>query len=292
MTEMFDSDSLQSGPTALRLLIGAQLRRLRESCGITREEAGYAIRGSHSKISRMESGRTGFKKRDVADLLTLYGVTDDAERASLLALVHQANAPSWWHDYRDAIPDWFEPYLGLEHDAALIRTHEVQFVPGLLQTRDYARAVIAQGHEQDSPEQVERRVALRMRRQEILTPPTPRKLWAVMDEGALRRRVGSEATMRAQLEHLARVAEQPHITLQVFPFASGSAIGGVGPVTMLRFAQAQLNDVVYLEHLTGAQYLTKESDVRHYRHLLDELGVLAPPPAETPALLDRIIERL
>ncbi|WP_327587385.1 helix-turn-helix domain-containing protein [Nonomuraea sp. NBC_00507] len=292
MTEIFDSDSLQSGPTALRLLIGAQLRRLRESSGITREDAGYAIRGSHSKISRMESGRTSFKRRDVADLLTLYGVSDDAERASLLALVAQANAPSWWSDYRDVIPDWFEPYLGLEHDAALIRTHEVQFVPGLLQTEDYARAVIAQGHEHDSPQQIERRVALRMRRQEILNPPTPRKLWVVLDEGALRRRVGGEAIMRAQLEHLARMAGQPHITLQIVPFASGSTIGGVGPVTMLRFTQQGLNDVVYLEHLTGAQYLTKESDVRHYRRLLDELGVHASPPAGTPALLDQIIEKL
>ncbi|MGP3958279.1 helix-turn-helix domain-containing protein [Nonomuraea sp. 3N208] len=292
MTEIFDSDSLQSGPTALRLLIGAQLRRLRESRGITRDDAGYAIRGSHSKISRMESGRTGFKTRDVADLLTLYGVTDDAERTSLLALVAQANAPSWWNDYRDAIPDWFEPYLGLEHDAALIRIHEVQFVPGLLQTEDYARAVITQGHEHDSAKLIERRVALRMRRQEILVPPTPRKLWVVMDEGTLRRRVGGEATMRAQLEHLARMAEQPHITLQIFPFASGSAIGGVGPVTMLRFPQEGLNDVVYLEHLTGAQYLIKEGDVRNYRHLLDELGVHASPPTATPALLDQTIERL
>ncbi|WP_338324689.1 helix-turn-helix transcriptional regulator [Nonomuraea polychroma] len=292
MTEIFDSDSLQSGPTTLRLLIGAQLRRLREARGITREDAGYAIRGSHSKISRMESGRTSFKARDVADLLTLYGVTDDAERASLLALVRQANAPSWWHEYRDVIPDWFEPYLGLEHDAALIRTYEVQFVPGLLQTRDYAHAIIAQGHEHDSTEQLERRVEVRMRRQEMLAPPTRRKLWVVLDEGALRRRVGSEAIMRAQFEHLARMAEQPHITLQIFPFAAGSAIGGVGPVTMLRFAQKELDDVVYLEHLTGAQYLTRESDVRHYRHLLNELGIHAAPPAETPTLLDQLIEKL
>ncbi|WP_336245515.1 helix-turn-helix domain-containing protein [Nonomuraea sp. SYSU D8015] len=285
-----DSDSLQSGPTALRILVGAQLRRFREASGISREDAGYAIRGSHSKISRMESGRTSFKTRDVADLLTLYGVTDDAERASVLALVEQANAPSWWQDYRDVIPDWFAPYLGLEHDAALIRTYEVQFVPGLLQTEDYARAVITQGHGDESAERIERRVQVRMRRQEILAPPSPRKLWAVMDEGALRRTVGGQEVMRAQLEHLVRMAEQPHVTLQVFPFDSGTAIGGIGPVTLLRFSQEELSDVVYLEHLTGAQFLTKEGDVRHYRHLLNELGVHAPPPAETPALLRRLIE--
>jgi transcriptional regulator with XRE-family HTH domain len=295
MTEIPDnpeSDYLQSGPTALRLLVGAQLRRLRERRGISREDAGYVIRSSHSKISRMESGRTSFKTRDVADLLTLYGVTDDAERASVLALVEQANAPSWWHDYRDVIPDWFEPYLGLEQDAVLIRTHEVQFVPGLLQTEDYARAVIAKGHEDEPAERIERRVEVRMRRRRILAPPTSRKLWAVMDEGALRRRVGSEATMRAQLEHLMRMAEQPHITLQVFPFAAGAAIGGIGPVTLLRFTQEELHDVVYLEHLTGAQYLTRDNDVRHYLHLLNELGVHAPPPAETPAFLRRLIDAL
>jgi hypothetical protein len=290
--EISDSESLQSGPTALRLLVGTQLRRLREVCGISREDAGYAIRGSHSKISRMESGRTSFKTRDVADLLTLYGVIDDAARASVLALVEQANAPSWWHDYRDVIPDWIESYLGLEHDAALIRTYEVQFVPGLLQTEDYARAVIAQGHPGEPAERIERRVQVRMRRQETLVPPTPRRLWVVMDEGALHRRVGSVEIMRAQLEHLVLMTGQPHVTLQVFPFASGSAIVGIGPVTLLRFAQEDLNDVVYLEHLTGAHYLTKEGDVRHYRQLLDELGVHAPPPADTPAFLRRLIDGL
>ncbi|MFI7702968.1 helix-turn-helix domain-containing protein [Nonomuraea sp. NPDC049480] len=290
--EISGSDSLHSGPTALKLLVGAHLRRLREARGLTREDAGYAIRSSHSKISRMECGRTSFKTRDVADLLTLYGVTDDAERASLFALVEQANAPGWWHDYRDVIPDWFDPYLGLEQDAALIRTHEVQFVPGLLQIEDYARAVIAHGHRDESAERIEHRIQVRMRRQKILTPPTRHKLWVVMDEGALRRRVGSEAIMREQLEHLVGLAGQPHITLQVFPFASGTAIGGIGPVTLLRFAQEELHDVVYLEHLTGAQYLTKETDVRQYQHLLNELGVHAPPPAETPAFLRGLIDAL
>ncbi|MGN9843046.1 helix-turn-helix domain-containing protein [Nonomuraea sp. H19] len=292
LTSTTGVDSAQSGPTALRLLIGTQLRQLRESRGISREDAGYAIRGSHSKISRMESGRTSLKLRDVADLLTLYGVADEAERAAVLTMVRQANAHSWWHDYRDVIPYWAEAYLGLEQDAALIRTFEVQLIPGLLQTEDYARAVIKQGHPHDSAEQIERRIAVRMRRRQILAPPTSRKLWAVLDEAVLHRRVGGEATMRAQLEHLAILAGQPHITLQVVPFSSGCAIGGVGPVTILRFTQTELNDVVYLEHLTGAQYLTKESEVRDYRHLMNELGVHAPPPAETPGILRRIIDGL
>jgi transcriptional regulator with XRE-family HTH domain len=290
--EISDNDFLQSGPTALRILVGAQLRRLREASHISREDAGYAIRCSHSKISRMEAGRTSFKTRDVADLLTMYGVTDQAERAGVLTLVEQANAPSWWQAYREVIPDWFVPYLGLEHDASLIRTYEVQFVPGLLQTADYARAMFEQGHASEPADRVERLIRLRLRRQEMLAPPTPRKLWAVVDEGALRRRVGSGEVMRAQLEHLIAMAGQPNITLQVFPFDSGTAIGGIGPVTLLRFPQEDLADVVYLEHLTGAQYLTKEGDVRHYRHLLNEFGVHSLPPKETPALLRRLIAEL
>jgi transcriptional regulator with XRE-family HTH domain len=273
-------------------LVGAQLRRLREARGITREDAGYAIRGSGSKISRMEGGRTSFKPRDIADLLTLYGVAEVAERQALLVLAEQANAPGWWQDYRDAIPDWFVAYLGQEQDAALIRTCEVQLVPGLLQTEEYARAVIAQGHKGDSERQIERRVAVRLRRQRILAPPSSRKLWVVMDEAVLHRRVGSPEIMRAQLEHLGRMAESPHITVQVVPFDSGSTAGGVGPITILRFAQAELQDVVYLEQLTSAQYLTKGTDVLPYQRLMDELGVSAAPSTDTPAILRQVIDSL
>ncbi|WP_240197770.1 helix-turn-helix domain-containing protein [Nonomuraea lactucae] len=271
------------------MLVGAQLRRLREARGITREDAGYAIRSSHSKISRLELGRTSFKLRDVADLLTLYGVAEEAERQAVLMLARQANAPGWWHDYRDVVPDWFEAYLGLEQDAVLIRTYEVQYVPGLLQTEDYARAVIERGCECDSAEQIERRVAVRMRRQQILAAPTPRKLWAVLDEGALRRQVGRGATMRAQLEHLLQLAELPHITIQVLPFDSPGYAGGVGPVTVLRFAEVELGDVVYLEQIAGAQYLNREADILPYQHLLNQLGVHARPSTATPAFLRRLI---
>ncbi|MEV0230667.1 helix-turn-helix transcriptional regulator [Nonomuraea sp. NPDC050786] len=285
-------DAVGSGPTALRILVGAQLRRFREASGISREDAGYAIRGSHSKISRMEGGRTSFKPRDVADLLTLYGVADEKEREAVLALAKQANEPTWWHDYRDVVPDWFEDYLGLEQDAALIRTYEVQFVPGLLQTEEYARAVFSGGNKGDSAERIERRVEVRMRRQRILAPPLSRKLWVVLDEAVLHHRVGSPEIMRAQLEHLDRMAAQPNITVQVVPFTEGWAVGGVGPVTVLRFAQAGLRDVVYLEQLAGAQYLGKESEVLPYQTLMDELGVQAAPAPDTPAILRKIIDAL
>ncbi|GAA3141485.1 helix-turn-helix domain-containing protein [Nonomuraea roseoviolacea] len=273
-----------SGPTALRILVGAHLRRLREARNISREEAGYLIRGSHSKISRLELGRTGFKLRDVADLLTLYGA-DEAERATLLAMAEQANAPAWWQDYRDVVPYWFEDYLGLERDASLIRTYEIQYVPGLLQTEDYARAVIQQGREREPVEEVERRVQVRMRRQQILRSAAPPKVWAVIDEGALRREVAPPETMRAQLEHLATLAELPHVTIQVLTFSSGGPVGGVGPVTVLRFAPAELDDVVYLEQIAGAQYLTRRQDALPYQHLLDQLVLHARPSAATPAIL-------
>ncbi len=291
LRDMPEGESRRTGPTALRMLVGAQLRRLREARGITRQRAGHEIHGSHSKISRMELGRSGFKLHDVADLLSLYGV-DEAERSAVLSLAEQANSLPWWQEYRDVIPDWFEGYLGLEQDASLIRIYEVQLIPGLLQTEDYARAVIAQGYDTVTAEQIERRVAMRMHRQRILIPPSSRKVWVVLDEGALHRQVGGSAMMRAQLEHLAELAGRPHITIQVLPFTSGAHVGGVGPITIMRFAQAELNDVVYLEQVNGAQYLNRESEVLPYQHLLNKLGIHAQPMASTPAILRRIMSRL
>ena len=160
------------GPTVLRILLGAQLRRLREAKRITLEDAGIRIRASHSKISRLETGRVGFKDRDIADLLTLYGVTDEDERDALRALARRASAPGWWHDYYDVLPSWFEAYVGLEEVATQIRAYEVQFVPGLLQTEDYARAVTLLGHDAASAREIERRVRLRMTRQACSTGRT------------------------------------------------------------------------------------------------------------------------
>ncbi len=291
LTENTGKDPRQSGPTALRILVGAQLRRMRESQGITREAAGYAIRGSHSKISRLELGRSTFKARDVADLLSLYGVVEETERSALLILAERANAVGWWHECRDAVPDWFDTYLGLEQDAALIRTYAVQFVPGLLQTEDYARAVLGRAHE-DAPESVEPRVALRMRRQRILAPPTSHRLWVVMDESVLRRRVGDAAVMRAQLDHLREMAARPNVTIQLLPLDYGGNVGGVGSVTILRFAEAEVKDVVYMEQIASAQYLTKQSDVDPYQQLMNELGMHARPATDTPAILREIMTAL
>ncbi|GAA0380320.1 transcriptional regulator [Acrocarpospora corrugata] len=281
--------SQQAGPTILRILVGAHLRRLREASGISRERAGYAIRGSHSKISRLELGRSSFKLRDIADLLSLYGIRDETERAGLLAMAEQSNTPGWWDEYKDVTPEWFEPYLGLEQGASVIRGYDVQFVPGLLQTEHYARSVIRLGHPELPTAQIERRVTLRMRRQRILDRVVPPKLWMIVDEGALRRQIGDPATMRDQLRHLTEMAAQSQVTLQVMPFAAGHPLGG-GPITLLRFAEDELDDVVYLEQLAHAIYVTKAAELAPYWHFMNQLGVCALPPDESVEIIERIMD--
>ncbi|MFG2062187.1 helix-turn-helix domain-containing protein [Micromonospora sp. NPDC048871] len=271
------------------MLLGAQLRRLRESCGVSRESAGWEIRSSESKISRMELGRVGFKERDVADLLTLYGVTDEKERAALLKLARDANNPGWWHRYGDVLPSWFQSYLGLEAAAALIRSYEVQFVPGLLQTREYARAVVRLGHGQADPAEIERRVDLRMHRQELLRRPRPPRLWAVVDEAALRRPIGGPKVMRGQLQAMLEATRTPNVRLQVVPFAAGGHAAAGGAFTILRFGDQDLPDIVYIEQLTSALYLDKREDLDFYAVAMERLCVEAEPPERTPEILEGII---
>lgn len=283
------ASSRPPGPTALRIVLGHQLRQLREARGITAAAAGQAIRASHAKISRMELGRVGFKRRDVADLLTRYGITDTQEREVFLALVHQANVPGWWYQYSDIVPNWFETYLGLEQASSVIRTYQPQLVPGLLQTPDVARALVQLNHPSASPEDIERRVALRITRQEVLTQPASPNLWAVIDETALRRS-DSPAVMQAQIHHLIKMTELPNITLQVIPNHSAAYAPVGGPFTILRFIEPNLPDIVYLEHLTSALYLDKTQDVEHYLMVMDQLCVQAQSPAETTACLQNILQ--
>jgi len=278
--------------TMLRMALGARLRRLREASGVTREAAGYVIRGSSSKISRMELGRVGFKERDVADLLTFYGVSGEQEREAFLALVRQANAPGWWHEYGDVLPGWFETYVGLEQAASVIRVYEPTLVPGLLQTEDYARAVMQLRHVQACASDVERRVALRMARQQFLTRPDAPDLWVALDEAAVCRPVGSRAVRRVQLQHLIEMAQRPNITLQVVPWQVGGPAAVSGPFTILRFAEPAVADVVYLEHLASACYLEKERDTVSYLALMDGLCVEAKSAEASLGFLRRIIEDL
>ncbi|MEU5551181.1 helix-turn-helix transcriptional regulator [Micromonospora sp. NPDC047793] len=292
MTMVSAEEGPAAGPTVLRMLLGAQLRRLRESRGVTREKAGWEIRSSESKISRMELGRVGFKERDVADLLTLYGVTAEQERGALLKLARGANNPGWWHRYGDVLPSWFQSYLGLEAAAALIRSYEVQFVPGLLQTREYARAVVLLGHGQASPAEIDRRVDLRMRRQEVLHRAKPPRLWAVVDEAALRRPIGGPQVMRGQLEALLKATRTPNVRVQVIPFAAGGHAAAGGAFTILRFGDQDLPDIVYIEQLTSAIYLDKREDLDFYAVAMERLCVEAEPPERTAEILERMIADL
>jgi hypothetical protein len=273
-----------AGPTVQRLVLGGHLRRLREEAFITTEQAATAIRGSHSKISRMEHGRVGFKERDIADLLTLYGVHGGEERAALLGLAREANTPGWWQGYSDILPHWVEPYFGLEAAASFIRNYELQFVPGLLQTEGYARALIRLGNAA-TEDDVMRRAEARLSRQEILSRETPPRLWAVMDEGALRRSIGGKAVMREQIRHLIDMCDHPAVTLQLLPFQIGAHPAMGGPFTILRFSEPDLRDVVYIEQLTSALYLDKPAEVDSYLEVMEQLCLQAEPAAKTPEIL-------
>jgi len=286
------SVSPRRGPAALRIALGTHLRRLREECQVTSAEAAEAIRATPSKISRLERGRTTAKQRDVADLLTLYGVTDQAEREGLLELVRQASAQGWWQQYDDVLPRWFESYVGLEKAASIIRNYEVQFVQGLLQTEDYARAVILISNAHAPAGEIDRRVSLRMGRQELLTQPGAPEFWAVLDEAALRRSPGGPKVMRAQLEHLLQVTDLPNVTLQVVPFDVGPHAAAGGPFSILRFPEPDLPDVVYLEQLNSAVYLDQPGEVVNYLTIMDQLSVQAETDTASTNMIKALIRQI
>ncbi|AIA05028.1 MULTISPECIES: helix-turn-helix domain-containing protein [Streptomyces] len=284
------SASESGGSVVRRILLGSQLRRLRESRGITREAAGYSIRASESKISRMELGRVSFKARDVADLLTLYGVSDEQEREALLSLAKEANVAGWWHSYSDVLPGWFQTYVGLEGAASLLRVYEVQFVHGLLQTEEYAHAVVSRGMPDASAADIQRRVALRQERQKLLLSERAPQLHCVLDEAALRRPYGGRAVMRGQLKHLIDISERPNVRLQVMPFNFGGHAGESGAFTMLRFPESDLSDVVYLEQLTSALYVDKPEEVALYERAMERLQEDSPNPSGTRDLLRGLLQ--
>ncbi|MFC9087824.1 helix-turn-helix domain-containing protein [Nocardiopsis dassonvillei] len=290
VTQDFLANS-SGGPTVLRILLGTQLRRLRQEKGISRHDAGYAIRASHAKISRMELGQVSFKRRDVDDLLKLYGVDRADQREALLGLVSSANAQGWWHKYGDVLPNWFGVYVGLEEAASVIRTFEVQFVPGLLQSEDYARSVIRLSRTATSDEDVDSRVQMRMRRQRRFVEPDAPRLWAVIDEAVLHRPYGDTRVMREQIEHLIGMARRPNITLQIATFAMGGHPAAGGPFSILRFPTPQLPDVVYLEQLSSALYFDKYDDTHRYAQTMDHLATQAPPPSATEEILRGFLER-
>ncbi|TYK53251.1 DUF5753 domain-containing protein [Actinomadura decatromicini] len=273
-------------PLVPRMLLARRLRELREAAGLSRARAARAIGASDSKVGRLELGRSGCKPRDVAALLNVYGADGD-ERTTLLALAEQTNARPWWADDADLVPSWVRPYLTAEQAAKLVRTFETRYVPGLLQTEDYARALFVGGN--PVPD-VERRVEFRMRRQRVLRRrPRPLNLWIVLGERALWRPVGGPATMRAQIQRIIELCRRPNVTVQLVPDAVCTAVAGDGPLTLVRFPQQGLSDLVYLERAESARYPVRLAEVERHWHVFNRLVTEASPPEHTPRRLAAIL---
>jgi transcriptional regulator with XRE-family HTH domain len=290
LTEEPRRDADAGGPTAARMLAGAQLRRFREQRGVTRAEAAETIGAADTTISRMELGRVALKEHSVSVLLSFYGVEDQQERAGFLERVRETNAQSWWQSYSDVTPNWLQRYLGLEETASVIRCYEAQWLPGLLQTEAYADAMIRLGTHSQRDDDVARRVKLRLQRQQVLTRPDPPKLWAIIDEAALRRPVGGSQVMCDQLEALAAlVMKSPNVTIQVVPLAAGGHAGAGTSFTILSFPHEDLWNLVYVEQLTSALYLDKRTDVDYYFDVMNRLSLEALTPRGSAGIIDRIL---
>ncbi|MEV6592665.1 helix-turn-helix domain-containing protein [Streptomyces acidicola] len=281
-------------PSVLRMILGRQLEELRTRAGLTFEQAGEAIGVSHSTIRRLEAAKVArLRLPDVEKLLQVYGIRDQQEIDTFLKSVREANKRGWWHTYRDVLPDWFAAYLNLEQAALHIRAYEAEFVHGLLQTEAYARALLSAGNPHASSEATDRRVALRMRRQELLTRPMPPRVWIVMDETVLRWPVGGSRVMREQVDHLIELNRLPHVTLQIMPFSNGPHPAmRAGAFHLFRFRAPELPDIVYLNGLVGAVYLDKPDDVVVYREALDRLGAQSAPAGKTEAVLGALRKEL
>nr|WP_245712228.1 DUF5753 domain-containing protein [Glycomyces sambucus] len=222
--------------------------------------------------------------------MVMYGVTDEAEVERVLELCREANRPSWWHRYGEALPDWFSTYLDMETAASTIRTYEVQLVPGLLQSRDYARSLLMLGYGHTPLQEIDYRIDVRIARQKVLDREhDPATLWTVIDEAALHRPFGGRGVMRDQLISLIEACDRPNVRIQIVPFSSGAHSGAGAPFTWLRFAYPELKDVIYMEHLTGGLYLDRDADVDAYQAAMEHLCVQAAQPRETPDIINRII---
>lgn len=280
------------GPTVLRMILGRQLQALRERAGMSYEQAAGEILSSWYTVRRIERGEGGLKPLTVKSLLMAYGVTDAREIDSFLALARDANKPGWWHGFDDVLPSWFKTAVGLEESASLIRAYEPQVIPGLLQTEDYIRAITAARFPDATEEETERRVALRLARQELLRRPAPPEYWVVMDETVLRRSIGGPDVMRGQLAHLIEAAGMPAVTVQVIPYAAGWHPALYGMFRLFRFPSQEMPDIVYSESLTGAYYMNKPTETTAYIEALDRMCAQAATPDETIALLSAIMKEM
>lgn len=279
-------------PTARARRLRHELRRLREEAGLTYSEVAHRLEWSPSKLSRIENGQSRVNAGDVIDLVGVYGITDETTREALIQLAREARRRGWWTRYTDVLGSG--TYIGLEAEASAIRTYESQFVPGLLQTEDYARAVISGGQVRPDPEAVERRVAARMARQELFTRPEPPEIWAVLDESVIMRPVGGPAVMRAQLRHLIEVTTRPNtiVTLQVLPLSVGAHPGMSGPFVILGFQNPKDPPMIHLETATDGLYLEEPPDIERYTLRFNHLVARALGPSESRAMITGLAEQM
>ncbi|MEU0036667.1 helix-turn-helix transcriptional regulator [Streptomyces sp. NPDC006333] len=275
----------RSAPTVGQVVLGRRLLDLRERAGLKREEAARILRVAPATVRRMEMAEVSLKIPYLQLLLKSYGVSDE-EAEAFVQLAEEANRPGWWQRFHDILPGWFSMYVSLEGAATLIRSYEPHFVPGILQTEGYARGVLKAGAVgQTRPEDIERHVALRMQRQDLLVREGAPRIWAVMDETALRRPVGGPEVMRAQVDKLIESTKLPNVTLQVVPFSTGPHAGTYGPFVLFRFAMPELPDMVYSEYLTGAVYLDERSEVATHLEVMDRMAAQAATAHRTKEIL-------
>ncbi|MET9364391.1 helix-turn-helix transcriptional regulator [Streptomyces sp. NPDC006632] len=282
----------RSAPTVGQVVLGRRLQDLRERAGLRREEAAKVLRVAPATVRRMEMAEVSLKIPYVVLLLKAYGIAD-AEAEGFVALAEEANKPGWWQRFHDILPDWFSMYVSLEGAASLIRSYEPHFVPGLLQTEEYARHVMrsgALGATNDAD--IDRHVALRMERQSLLTREDAPRLWVVMDETVLRRPVGTPQVMRDQIDRLLEASTLPNVTVQVAEFASGHHPGTYGPFVLFRFAVPELPDMVYSEYLTGAVYLDARPEVATHLEVMDRMAAQAATAQRTKEILKGLRKEL
>jgi hypothetical protein len=278
-------DTLQGSPTVLRMILGRQLQALREQAGLSYQQAADSIYASEWTLRRIEAGKGALKPLNIKSLLVTYGITDVREIDAFLGLARDASRPGWWHSYGEALPEWFKVAVGLEESASLIRAYEPQVVPGLLQTQAYVRAITTASFPAEQDEESERRVALRLARQDLLRRPAPPEYWVVLEETVLRRPIGGPEVMRGQIEQLIEAAARPGITIQVLPFSAGWHPAMYGMFWMYRFPDDTIPDVVYSEALTSAYYLNKPEETAKYTEALDRMTAQAATPDQTVTIL-------
>jgi transcriptional regulator with XRE-family HTH domain len=279
-------------PTVRRRQLIAELKRLREAAGLTQEDVAQRLDWHHTKVFRIETGRTGPHPNDVRVMFDVYGVTDGAQRDALVQLAKDGRQRGWWYSYRDVLPGRYEFFIGLEEEAASIRAFEQAVVPGLLQTGDYARALVHGGPLELNPDEVDRLVEVRVTRQQVLAKADRPQLWVILDESAIRRIVGGPSVMHAQLQRLMTMSEQGKTTIQVVPYSVGAHPGTAGSFTMLGFAEPGEIDVVYMETVGGSVSVDKAEEVHHYATAFDHLRAVALSPADTRVMLLAVSEEL